>query len=203
MPELEDRSFVRDALAHRDAGIGDGLSDDPAARLEAAYRTIRDERMRGVPILNPALDVAAVGFAVREGRWLGVMVTPWCMNLMLLPHDPQAWKTLPVGRKRAYPLPAGEYEFIGGCDPILGEYQMCSLFSPMSEFADMETATLTARLALEAVLDPANAESSPQNVAAEVPERKSELAEAPGALTAPVSKRDFLRGAFLGRGDRG
>jgi hypothetical protein len=80
---------------------------------------------------------------------------------------------------------------------------MCSLFSPMSEFADMETAMLTARLALEAVLDPANAVSSPQNVAAEVPERKSKLAEAAGVFAASVSKRDFLRGAFLGRGDRG
>jgi [NiFe] hydrogenase assembly HybE family chaperone len=159
--------------------------------------------MRGLPILNPALDVAAVGFAVRDGRWLGVMVTPWCMNLMLLPCDPQAWRTLPVGKKRAYALPAGEYEFIGGCDPILGEYQMCSLFSPMSEFADMETATLTARLALEAVLDPVNAVASPQNVAAEVPERKSELAEAASVFAAPVSKRDFLRGTFLRRGDRG
>jgi [NiFe] hydrogenase assembly HybE family chaperone len=189
------------ALSAATVPADDGaLSGHPAARLEAAYRTIRDERMRGVPILNPALDVAAVGFAPWQGRWLGVMVTPWFMNLMLVPLEPRSWTPLPLGGKRVYALPAGEYEFIGGADPILGEYQMCSLFSPMAEFADMATATLTARLALEAVLDPVHAEAAPGEAAQDTsPACRS---DAPGAHDAPVSKRDFLRGVFLGRDDR-
>jgi [NiFe] hydrogenase assembly HybE family chaperone len=189
------------ALAGATVPVPDAvLPGHPAARLEAAYRTIRDERMRGVPILNPALDVAAVGFAPWQGRWLGVMVTPWFMNLMLVPLAPEAWTPLPLGGKRVYALPAGEYEFIGGADPILGEYQMCSLFSPMAEFADMAMATLTARLALEAVLDPARADTAATEAAADaIPARTGDR---PGARDAPVSKRDFLRGGFLGRGDR-
>lgn len=175
---------------------------DPSARLEAAYRAIRAERMRGVPILNEALDVAAVGFAPWEGRWLGAMVTPWFMNLMLVPLDAEAWTPVASGRKRRYGLPAGEYEFIGGDDPLLGEHQMCSLFSPMFDFADMETATLTAKLALAAVLDPAHADRE-SGVGAPVTPREPSEVERNSLLDAPVSKRDFLRGAFLHRGDRG
>jgi [NiFe] hydrogenase assembly HybE family chaperone len=173
---------------------------NPTARLEAAYRTIHSERMQGVPMLNPALGVAAVGFAEWDGRWLGVMVTPWFMNLMLVPRDPVAWTPLRIGAKRKYALPAGEYEFIGGNDPEIGEYQMCSLFSPMFDFADMETATLTAKLALEALLDPAHAEPAPS---APAPLEARPVEEIQRAVQAPMSKRAFLRGSFLGRVDRG
>ncbi|MCX7892466.1 MAG: [NiFe]-hydrogenase assembly chaperone HybE [Burkholderiales bacterium] len=170
------------------------FASDPTARLEAAYRAIHAERMHGIPIVNPALGVAAVGFADWEGRWLGVLVTPWCMNLMLVPRDPAAWRPLAVGAKRRYALPAGEFEFIGGEDPAIGEYQMCSLFSPMERFGDMETAVLTAKLALEAALAPAQAERQ----AAE-PRPLEKLAR---AVEAPMSKRDFLRGSFLPGVDR-
>ncbi|MCU0805122.1 MAG: [NiFe]-hydrogenase assembly chaperone HybE [Burkholderiales bacterium] len=173
---------------------------DPTATLEAAYRTIQAERMQGMPMVNPALEVAAVGFADWDGRWLGVMVTPWFMNLMLVPRDPAAWTSLRIGAKRKYALPAGEYEFIGGDDPAIGEYQMCSLFSPMFEFADMETARLTAKLALEAVLDPAHAESDPATAPSPAP---SPIEEIGRAAESPMSKRDFLRGSFFGRADRG
>ena len=42
--------------------------------------------MAGVPMLNPALRVQAVGFRHWQSHWLGVLVTPWFMNLMLLPR---------------------------------------------------------------------------------------------------------------------
>jgi [NiFe] hydrogenase assembly HybE family chaperone len=151
-------------------------------------------------MVNPALGVAAVGFAEWEGRWLGVMVTPWFMNLMLVPRDAAAWTPLRLGAKRRYRLPAGEYEFIGGDDPAIGEYQMCSLFSPMFDFHDMETATLTAKLALEALLDPAHAEPATSSALSAEPRPIEEIKR---AGEAPMSKRDFLRGSFLGRADRG
>ena len=173
---------------------------DPTARLEAAYRSIQADRMQGVPMLNPALGVAAVGFAEWEGRWLGVMVTPWFMNLMLVPRDLAAWTPLRMGAKRKYALPAGEYEFIGGDDPAIGEYQMCSLFSPMFDFADMETATLTAKLALDALLDAAHAEPGASPAASPGPRPIEEIKR---AVEGSMSKRDFLRGSFLGRVDRG
>lgn len=181
---------------------------DPSSTLNAAF-AIAAERMRTLPIYNPALEVEAVGFASWEGRWLGVMVTPWFMNLTLVPADPRAWRPLAVGAKRRYRFPAGDYEFIGACDPAIGEYQICSLFSPMDDFADHATARLVATLAREALLDPAHAESieSPPAGAAG-PGANAEpgpLARLQSGLAAPLSKRDFVRGRFLGGGhdDRG
>jgi len=176
------------------------LLPDPSPRLNAAYRAIAG-RMDGLNVVNPAIGVEAVAFAPWESHWLGAMVTPWCINLMLLPRDPAGWTTLPQGRKRRYTFPAGEYEFISSRDETVGEYQMCSLISPVLELPDHATACQVAELARAALLDPANA---PQP---EAPKAGDDTELPPGPIAqikqhakAPMSKRDFLRGRFL-RGD--
>jgi len=107
-----------------------GLRADPSARLTEAFRAVA-ARMDGLPIVNPALAVEAVGFAPWQGHWLGVMLTPWFMNLVIAPGDESAWQPLPPGARRSHAFPAGAYEFIGARDEIAGEFQMCSLFSPV------------------------------------------------------------------------
>jgi [NiFe] hydrogenase assembly HybE family chaperone len=173
--------------------------------LTAAFRAAA-ARMEGLAFVNPALEVEAVGFAPWQGHWLGVMVTPWFMNLTLAAADPAAWQPLVPGAKRRYRFPAGDYEFIGAHDAALGDYQVCSLFSPMERFEDHAAARLVAQLARDALFDPANAEVpavpvanlSPA-VAAEAP--AGPLAQLEATLDAPLSKREFLRGRFL-PGDR-
>jgi [NiFe] hydrogenase assembly HybE family chaperone len=172
---------------------------DPSARLVAAFGEVA-RRMEGLGFVNPALAVEAVAFGPWQGHWLGVMVTPWFMNLMLLPRLRSQWQPLPLRGKRKLHFPAGVFEFIGADDPVVGEHQTCSLFSPMHDFQDQAAARLVARLAREALFDTAHAE---------VPEfPKADLSpDAPGraapprsaaATPAPVSKRDFLRGRLGG-----
>jgi [NiFe] hydrogenase assembly HybE family chaperone len=180
---------------------------NPSARLTDAFRTVA-QRMAGLAFVNPALEVEAVAFAPWEGRWLGVMLTPWFMNLTLTPRDPAAWRPLLPGAKRRYRFPAGDYEFVGARDDAIGEYQVCSLFSPLLEFDDHQTARFVATLAREALFDPANAEVAEMPVANLSPPARAEpgpLAQFSESLDAPLSKRDFLRGRILGRGrdDRG
>ncbi len=180
---------------------------DPSARLTDAFRAAA-HRMTGLAFVNPALEVEAVGFAPWEGRWLGVMLTPWFMNLTLTPHDPAAWRPLLPGAKRRYRFPAGDYEFVGARDDAIGEYQVCSLFSPLLEFDDHETARLVATLAREALFDPANAEVAEMPVPNLSPPARAQpgpLTQIRDSLDAPLSKRDFLRGRILGRDrdDRG
>lgn len=155
-----------------------GWSENPAARLESAFRSIHEGRMRGLPLANEALAVEAVGFAPWDAHWLGVLVTPWCMNLVLLPREAAAWQSAPAGAKLAYRFPAGMYEFVSGREDAIGEYQACSLFSPMFEFADHATARLTAEAARAALFDAAHADP------ATVPPA------APGAVS--PSRRAFL-----------
>lgn len=183
----------------------DAVLPDPSARLTAVFRAAA-ARMEGLDLVNPALSVEAVGFAPWGAHWLGVMLTPWFMNLTLLPRNPRAWLPLETGAKRRYAFPAGEYEFVGADDPVLGAYQVCSLFSPVHEFADHETARLVATLAREALFDAGNAAAA-ELPAADLPGAAADVAAAPGPLAqlgqkqhAPLSKRDFLRGRFLGAG---
>jgi [NiFe] hydrogenase assembly HybE family chaperone len=182
---------------------------DPSARLTAAFRAAA-ARMQGLDVVNAALTVEAVGFAPWDEHWLGVMLTPWFMNLTLLPRHPRGWRPLATGAKRRYAFPAGEYEFVGANDDMLGAYQVCSLFSPVHEFADQETARLVATLARAALFDAANAAVADMptanlSPAADAAAGPGPLAQLGQKLDAPLSKRNFLRGRFLGsdRDDRG
>lgn len=124
--------------------------------LERVFRHIETERMQGLPILNPALQVRAIGFQEWQGHCLGILITPWFMNLMLLPSEGDDWLELRIGDKQLHQLPSGPYEFILGEEPGVGRYQMCSLFSPVFEFADQETAEATAVAAMTALMDAEN-----------------------------------------------
>jgi [NiFe] hydrogenase assembly HybE family chaperone len=165
----------------------------PAVRLEAAFRDIHGQRMRGLPFVNEALQVEAVNFQRWEGRWLGALITPWFMNLVLLPDAPAAWRSLALRAEASYEFPAGVFEFIGGFEPAIGEFQSCSLFSPMFEFEGQDAARATAAAALAALFD------GRSRAGAEGPgTRRLEQTAAEPAATAPVSKRDFLRGRWQG-----
>ncbi|MBO6038017.1 MAG: [NiFe]-hydrogenase assembly chaperone HybE [Acetobacter sp.] len=132
-----------------------------AHKLEKTFREIYNARMRDVPLVNKALNVRAVGFQVYEGHILGMLITPWFMNIILAPHEGEDWSDLVSGTKERIAFPSGEYEFVAVCRleevgmHVLPPYKACSLFSPMFEFSTMEQAIDIAREALRALLDPA------------------------------------------------
>ena len=48
--------------------------------VDAAFQHVADERMKDIPILNPALSVVAVGMQPVDAGWLCVLVTP-CVSI--------------------------------------------------------------------------------------------------------------------------
>ncbi len=176
------------------------LLPDPSERLVRAYRAMGETRMQGLGFVNPALDVEAVAFAPWAGRWLGVLIMPWSINLALAPHDPRAWHPIARGSKRHYRFPAGDYEFIGATDDDVGELQICSLFSPVLQFEDQATARLVATLAREALFDAANAEL-PEPAAGPPLAPPGPVGQLKRNLDAPMSRREVLRGRFLSSSD--
>ncbi|MDG0854343.1 [NiFe]-hydrogenase assembly chaperone HybE [Roseateles puraquae] len=132
--------------------------------LEALFRHVQATRMAGVPVLNAALAVEAVGFQpvpVEAGEppaAVGVLVTPWFMNLVWLPLQPEAGADR-VGQARARDVGGTSFEFIGAHEPGLGAYEACSLASPMFEFPDQAQARATAWAVL-AELRPAAPQAS-------------------------------------------
>ena len=174
----------------------------PAAALEQRFQAILQTQMHDVPMVNPALCVQAVGFRPWAEHWLGVLITPWFMNLMLLPRLRERWPSIGERESRHYVFPAGVFEFIGGRDPALGDYQACSLFSPMFEFPDQAAAHDTAVAVLEALFDRAHREAGEVLPLAQPTAGETAALAAQPPQPRAVSKRDFLFGPAP-RGDRG
>jgi [NiFe] hydrogenase assembly HybE family chaperone len=190
--------------------------EDLSAGMETAFTRIQRERMTGMPLLNPALEVQSVGFRRWENYCLGVLITPWFMNLMLLPLDANAWEELPSGSKINQSFPSGTCEFILGEEEGIGRYLMCSLFSPVFEFQNQEAAVVAAEAVLQRLMDEtgrdevatrkrgirtiwSGADASTAAVAGGEEANRPSLEE---RIRKPVSRRDVLRGAFLPGGEK-
>jgi [NiFe] hydrogenase assembly HybE family chaperone len=171
----------------------DATSRDAEARaageaLAAFYRGA-ERAMRDLPIYNPALQVAAIGFHASEDHAFGVVVTPWFMNLVRVPLDDGS--SLAQGDAVARALPAGTLEFTVGRLDGFSAIESCSLFSPMFGFADQLAAETAAAAALAAVLDP--------EFDAAAATAEPIVAEKPVAPLAPLDRRRFLRGELTER----
>lgn len=170
---------------------------NPATRLQAVFENIAATRMADVPILNPALRVEAVGFRLWEGYWVGVLVTPWTINLMLLPGHEMPLQPLRLDEQQTWIFPSGAYQFMGLNDDELGVCHTCPLISPVAEFATHEEAAAVAREIGDALFSTAQSEQVQD-------ERLTDMVEAArlkgeSLANKNVSRRDFLRMPFLGR----
>lgn len=157
--------------------------------------------MADLPFLNPRLRVEAVDFADWQGHWLGVLITPWAMNLLLLPASEQCWPRLTQGAIRRVAFAAGSYDFVASVDARLGELHTCSLFSPVLEFADQDSARQTARAARIALttfenlaaVDTSASNGSAAGGAGVVARSALGAVANPTSSSPSISRRDFLR----------
>ena len=150
------------------AAAGQAQIAEQSAALTEAYRRVADS-MRSLPVYNQALDVDVVGMRRYSHGLLAVVVTPWSMNLCLLPPPGVTGRE---GSSRELDFPSGNYSFIAGHLDGVGVIETCSLFSPMAEFEDQAAATAVAEHAIEGLFE------RPE------PETPAEK---------PMSRRSFLR----------
>jgi len=129
--------------------------DDLVARYEAIY----EERMRDLPIVNPRLAVEAVGFERWEDQDLGILITPWFMNLVLLPNS-ERLVDFPQGERVECRFPSGPCELTVYHDEDLGSYLAAVLFRTVVDFPDQDVARAVAEEALAQLLaEPADKET--------------------------------------------
>lgn len=164
--------------------------DNPAPQVRAVFEHIRRTRMAELPILNPMLQVDIVGWREWQGEWLGVLVTPWSINLMLLPGSGGRFRALAMDEWQSWSFPSGTYDFMGGDEEGLGAYQICSLFSPVLQFDSHDEAVAAARAAIDALMV---VETGEAVVAARLEKARAEVQ--------PVAERRMSRRLFL-RGGR-
>lgn len=127
------------------------IAEDPTQRLEAMYRRIWETSMHDMPFVNRALSVEVVGFRRWQGDWVGAVVTPWFLNLFVLPGGGALWSDRPSGERCNIAFPVGELEFIADDDSSaeIPAYQYCALITQVSQFASQEAARTVAEEALK------------------------------------------------------
>lgn len=119
--------------------------------LVASFERIARESMRGLPFYNEALSVEAVGFERIGDEWLGVLITPWFMNLMLVSDQPIPYAEAANGKKRTVELPSGPVTFLCGGTEDFGMFDAHSIASPMDVHKSQDQAQAAARLTLARV----------------------------------------------------
>ncbi len=153
--------------------------DAPTQAIERTYTRIQRERFAGTPLQHPGLRVQAVDVQRWQGHWLGALVTPWCLSLLLLPGPGGNWR-MPAGNARlALHFPVGAIGFLGNDEAGLGPYLSAALLPDMRAFAAQHQAVRAARDALGALWDGAPA-AAPQPATA---------ARATAGAAAPTRRR--------------
>lgn len=127
-------------------------TEDAVQTLANTYRRAA-LKVKGLPIYNPTLAVEAIGFREYQGRQAGVVVTPWFMNLVVIPAaaDGASWV---AGDTVRLAFPSGEYDFLLQDLHGFGLVGTCALFAAMHEFTDHEAAQTAAASIAAALFQP-------------------------------------------------
>ncbi len=194
-----------------------------AEMLESAFERINHESMQDIPIVNRMLKVQALGFQEYAGRTMGVIITPWLMNLLLLPGEEDNWDELQLGDKQSLDFPSSSYRFLLNEIEGVGRFLAHSLYSPMHEFINQDHAIAAAESFLDRLMVETEPEENPVDEellgrimrGEETPEVEMDgfaLSDSSETPSSPVmganpalsqgpktmSRRDLLRGNFSG-----
>jgi [NiFe] hydrogenase assembly HybE family chaperone len=133
------------------------MKPDDHPRVQALIELFQriDAGMRDIPIYNGKIAVEAIGFRpFGEGEVLGVVLTPWFMNMIMLPIEPVPMEMAEIGRTVSVELPAGKRAFVVGGDEAIGLYKAHSLHSPVLSFTLPGQAQAEARRMLALLMTP-------------------------------------------------
>lgn len=129
-----------------------GFQTHPAPLLEAVFQAVAADGMRDLPFFHSQIPIRACGFQLFEQQWIGCMLTPWMLSLLVLPGPQQQWQPRQIGEKLALALPCGNVNFTVGSINGCGQYLACSLMSPLESSLGAEQALAlaenSARMAL-------------------------------------------------------
>lgn len=130
---------------------------DDHPRVQALIELFQriDAGMRDMPFYNEKIAIGAIGFRpFGEGELLGVVLTPWFMNLIALPIETVRMDMAKIGRVVSVELPAGKRTFAVGGDQAIGLYKAHSLHSPVLNFTLPGQAQAEARRMLALLMTP-------------------------------------------------
>ena len=107
-----------------------GFATNPAPLLVAQYGRIAREEMQALPFYHATMPIVAE-CTLFEGQWLGCVLTPWMLSVVVLPGPDQLWPVRSSSDRLALPLPRATLTFMVGDLPESGQLPSCSLMSPL------------------------------------------------------------------------
>ena len=126
--------------------------NQPQDYFQTQLTRVLFERMQGLPIVNTRLvpevlpfqrlvakDVTDAKHSKEINVWLGIAVTPWSVQAVIVAADCESVFETKAGTKLDIELEGGIFTFIVTDDTLLGKCAMCSLKSPVFEFSDQAT----------------------------------------------------------------
>ena len=127
--------------------------DNPAAQVLARYR--RFQQVAGSAAGNPELSVDIAGFRRYRGDWIGTVVTPWFIHLLLLPGGGELWRDLADGERLRVGFPAGDLDMLSehADDADVPRSFFCPILAPVTELAGQDAALTAAMDALAVLFD--------------------------------------------------
>jgi [NiFe] hydrogenase assembly HybE family chaperone len=116
------------------------------------YSQVYDRTFRDLPIVNTRLDIEAVGFRPLDEHAIGALITPWFLNLVLLPGTDR-WDEHPQGSACQLELPGSKVEFRVSHEENLGTILSAALFSTVADFPEQALAHEVAQETLRLLFD--------------------------------------------------
>ncbi|HUI94173.1 MAG TPA: [NiFe]-hydrogenase assembly chaperone HybE [Xanthobacteraceae bacterium] len=155
--------------------LGDADRHPRVLALVDCFRGI-DATMRDLPVYNAKVAIATIGFrSFGSDALLGIALTPWFMNLVVLPVEPVPMDMAAIGKSSIIALPAGKRPFVTGGDEVIGLYRAHSLHSPVLSFTLPGQAQAEARRMLAVLMTPPAEEPAAGNNGASGLDRRALL----------------------------
>ncbi|MCF7744265.1 hydrogenase-2 assembly chaperone [Aeromonas veronii] len=107
-----------------------GFVSNPAPQLVAQYERIAREEMQALPFYHATMPIVAE-CTLFEDQWIGCVLTPWMLSVVVLPGPEQLWPVRSNSNWLALQLPCGNMTFMVGELPETGQLLACSLMSPL------------------------------------------------------------------------
>jgi len=185
--------------------VQDPRTLDASNQIEICFNKIQRENMEGILLLNKDLEVEAVEFQIWDDHIVGMVVTPWFLNLVMLPNENDNWETQKLGEKEKHIFPSQDLIMMFNEIEGFGRCKTFSLCSPMNDFHNQEGARIAGALFLRDLLDeskrvePTYSETQIANyLEKEDMVHQEELKEKmePIEIKEEVNRRDLIRGTI-------
>jgi len=123
------------------------------AVLVEHFESIYAAHVAGLPIDNPALAVEAVGTTEFGDHKALMLITPWFMNLVLLPGSDE-WDNSEQGQTCDIDIPGQTLQFTVSQDATIGTYLSAVMFRTVSDYPDQGVARAVAEEILQRLFSP-------------------------------------------------